>query len=87
MERYESYLSGEKKASLNTLSSYLRDIRQLCEYLSSHKDCCLDSATEEDLSDYVVWMRSSGKSVATVSRTIASIKNFYSFLILKGEIE
>ena len=29
IELFEKYLTDEKKASLNTLSSYLRDVRQL----------------------------------------------------------
>ena len=71
---YEDYLRNEKKASANTLSSYLRDIRQLGEYLDSHTDEQYVTATEEDLSGYIAYLRSNGKSVATVSRAIASIK-------------
>ena len=69
---YEDYLRNEKKASANTLSSYLRDIRQLGEYLDSHTDEQYVTATEEDLSGYIAYLRSNGKSVATVSRAIAS---------------
>ena len=35
---FEKYLRKEKKASDNTLSSYLRDIRQFGEYLDKHTD-------------------------------------------------
>ena len=65
----------------NTISSYLRDVRQLSEYLHAHTDADLGSAEEEELCDYIDWMRSNGKSVATVSRAIASLKNFYGFLL------
>ena len=34
--KYERYLTDEKKASQNTLSSYLRDIRQFGEYLEAN---------------------------------------------------
>ena len=33
---FEKHLTEEKKASANTLSLYLRDIRQFGEYLDSH---------------------------------------------------
>ena len=85
LSRYEAYLKDVKNASANTLSSYLRDIRQLGAYFSSHSDCTFDTATEADLSEYIASLKSAGKSIATVSRAIASIKSFYSFL-LENEI-
>ena len=77
---FEEYLRNEKNASSNTLSSYMRDIRQLAEYLDSQKDTDIVTATDEDLEEYIQHLRESGKSVATVSRCIASIKNLYSYL-------
>lgn len=83
IEIFESYLRNEKKASVNTLSSYLRDIRQLGEFLEIHHDTQITSATEDQLSEYIAWLKSNGKSVATVSRCIASIKCLFSYLCLK----
>ncbi|MDD6077432.1 MAG: site-specific tyrosine recombinase XerD [Clostridiales bacterium] len=87
LETFETYLRDVKKASKNTLSSYLRDVRQLGDYLSTHTDASLDTAEEEELCDYITWMRSNGKSVATVSRAIASLKNFYTFMLNNGYVE
>ena len=84
---FENYLINTKHASANTLSSYLRDIRQLGEYLSSHTDLSYVTADEDALSDYVASLRKQGKSVATVSRAIASIKCFYTFLLNSGLID
>ena len=47
MELFETYLTGEKKASQNTRSSYLRDIRQFGEYLDSHEEIGYTQADEE----------------------------------------
>ena len=58
---YYSYLTEVKKASQNTLSSYLRDIRQLSDYLTTHSDANLDSVAEEDLADYFAWLKNNGK--------------------------
>ena len=85
-EKYEAYLRDVKKSSANTLSSYLRDIRQLGDYLASHTDLGYDSADSSALSGYIDWLKGNGKSVATVSRAIASIKGFYSFLLEQGYI-
>ena len=42
---------------------------------------------ESELEAYVNWLRKNGKSVATVSRSIASIKSFYGFLASEGIID
>ncbi len=87
LTKYESYLKNEKKASANTLASYLRDIRQLGEYLSSHTDLGFTAADEAVLTEYIAWLKGKGKSVATVSRAIASIKGFYGFLLDTGAVD
>lgn len=84
---FESYLVNEKKASANTLSSYLRDIKQLGDYLEIHCDTSITQANEEQLSSYIEWLKNNGKSVATVSRSIASIKCLFSYLSLKQLVE
>lgn len=86
LEKYEIYLKDVKKASKNTLSSYIRDIRQFGEYLELHADIGLLNAHEQDLNEYVGWLKNRGKSVATVSRGIASLKGFYAYFVTRGEI-
>ena len=51
IEVFKQYLANEKKASANTLSSYLRDIRQLGEYLEIHHDTEIMDAKEEELAE------------------------------------
>jgi len=82
--RYESYLRDVKRASPNTLCSYLRDIRQLGDYLETHSACGYADADEQTLRAYIAFLRAGGKSVSTVSRAIASIKSFYAFLEEQG---
>ncbi len=83
IELFEHYLRDEKNASANTLSSYLRDIRQLAAYLEGHTEVDIETATAAELGEYVAWLKENGKSVATVSRSIASIKNLYSYLFIR----
>ena len=82
---FESYLKNTKHASANTLSSYLRDIRQLGDYLRTHCGCGYTDADATMLGGYIASLRACGKSVATVSRAIASIKGFYVWLTEQGE--
>lgn len=81
---YEEYLRNVKKSSENTLLSYMRDLRQLSAYLGSHVGKTLALADSDDLDAYISFMRAGGKSVASVSRAIASIKNFYLLLLNKN---
>lgn len=83
IEIFERYLVNDKKASPNTLNSYLRDIRQLGEYLDLESDHGILDADDLDLAGYIGMLREKGKSVATVSRSIASIKCLYMHLVIK----
>jgi len=85
--RYETYLREEKRASTNTLSSYLRDLRQFSEYLAARRLNDLRKVKPDGIKDYVAWMTDKGKSAATVTRSVASIKSFYAYLLERGEIK
>ena len=83
LEQYRQYLMNEKEASENTLSSYMRDMRQVHDYLLQERGKALDQATENDLKSYLNSLREAGKSNSTIARNIASWKNFYQYLILQ----
>lgn len=84
---YENYLSKVKQASNNTVSSYMRDIRQFSEWLQSSGDTDILSVTQLNISDYLAFLQEQGKSGATVSRVLASLKNFYAYLVSTGFLE
>ena len=83
---YGNYLKTEKGASQNTLSSYLRDLRQFGGYLDSI-GCAFNEVTKETVSNYVRKLTGMGKSAATVTRCVASLKSFYGWMQENGEIE
>lgn len=62
LEEFNKYLTNVKKASANTLASYLRDVRQLDDYLRSHDLSELAEADDEELEGYITWLRHNGKS-------------------------
>ena len=84
--RYEEYLVREKHASQNTVSSYLRDISQFADYLQARGPELLD-VTAETVQSYMDWMLSRGKSAASVTRFLASVKSFYNFQIFSGKVK
>ena len=83
IKAYENYLTKVKKASSNTISSYMRDIRQFAEWL----DVDVLEVTQLNISNYLRYMEEDGRSAATISRTLASLKNFYSYLVSSGFCE
>ena len=85
--RYESYLLEVKKASNNTVASYIRDLKQFDKYVSDNLELPLEQITADQAAVYFAWMTNTGKSSATVTRSLASIKGFYSFLISSGFAE
>jgi len=83
IKAYENYLSKVKQASDNTISSYMRDIRQFADWL----EVDILDATQLNISDYLHFLEEDGRSAATVSRTLASLKNFYVYLVSSGFCE
>lgn len=84
---YENYLSKVKLASSNTVSSYLRDIRHFAQWLQSTEDLSVVDATQQNIRDYLSELEAQGRSGATISRNLASLKNFYAYLISSGFLE
>lgn len=76
---YEHFLTEEKNASENTVSSYMRDIHQFSRWLESER-LQAEEATQADVDRYTKYLSSLGKSTATVTRSLASLKSFYSYL-------
>ncbi len=84
---YENYLSKVKQASANTIASYMRDIRQFSEWLKSARDADVVDATQLNISDYLSHLEADGRSGATVSRNLASLKNFFAYVVSSGFLE
>lgn len=87
LENYENYLDHEKHASQNTVASYLRDVSQFRDYLESETDSDLKRAKPELVQDYMNWMQGHGKSAASISRFLASVKSFYNYMVLSGTVK
>ncbi len=81
---YENYLAKVKQASENTVSSYLRDIRQFAAWLKQEVGLDVLGASQQNISDYLMHLEQDGRSGATVSRNLASLRNFYAYLVSSG---
>ena len=74
------FLKDDKKLSDNTLQSYRRDIEQYEKYVNDNKINYL-KVTEETILEYMEYLREENKKESTISRSLASIRSFYQYLI------
>ena len=84
---YENYLSKVKQASSNTVASYIRDIRQYSDWLRQEEELDVVEAKQQNISEFLSHLEEDGRSAATVSRNLASLKNFYAYLVSSGFLE
>ena len=87
IQAYENYLSKVKHASENTITSYMRDIRQFSQWLSATEGIDVIDASQVNIGDYLQHQEAEGRSGATMSRCLASLKNFYLYLVSSGFLE
>ena len=78
-EKYFDFLLKVKKTSENTLLSYKRDINKYMSFLDDAK-IRIEKTTATTVLDYLMKLQNDGKSAATVSRNLASIRSLYRFL-------
>lgn len=81
IREFEVFLKETKKSSSNTLESYLRDVSQFASYCDTLKIRSTSSVKTSHINDYIVSLQNSGKSNATVTRVIASLRCYYSFCV------
>ena len=87
IEAYITYLRDSKHSSQNTIESYNRDLRKMQEYFRENGIQEVDEITATSLGSYVLYLEKSGMSSATVSRSIASIRSFFVFLLGRGMVK
>ena len=87
IQAYENYLSKVKQASENTIASYMRDVRQFAQWLNAAEQIDVIDAKQQNIADYLSHLEEEGRTGATVSRSLASLKNFYSYVVSSGFLE
>ena len=81
---YRDFLVQEKHAAANTLSSYMRDLTQFQMWLLSSGVSDLRKVKKDTINEYLMSLTRQGKSPATVTRSTATIKSFFSFMLKNG---
>ena len=86
IQQFISYLHNDRGTSYNTEVSYERDLKQMAEYLSDAGVENPEDVTETNLNSYILYLERQDKSAATISRSIASIRSFYHYLLRKHRV-
>lgn len=87
VQAYEKYMANVKHASDNTISSYMRDIRQFSTWLKGLRNINIIDASQHNIGEYLSALEEDGRSQATISRCLASLKNFYAYVVSSGFLE
>jgi integrase/recombinase XerD len=62
----------------------MRDIRQYSQWLAENEEVDVVDATQQNISAYLAHLEEEGRSGATLSRALASLRNFYSYVVSTG---
>lgn len=86
IEQFEDYLSTVKHSSSNTVAAYIRDLIKLEIFMEEQGKHSFHEVTATNLTTYILYLERQGLSSATISRSIASIRAFYMYLLRQGRI-
>ncbi len=75
---------GGKKKSRNTILSYKHDISGYLGFLKEQNISDLSATTHSTILTYMLRLQGEGKATSTISRCLASLRAFYSYIIDSG---
>jgi integrase/recombinase XerD len=84
IEEYLHYLQLEKNASLNTITSYRRDLKKYEGFLAQQGAAEPSAATPELASLFLQELHRAGLSARSVIRCVSAMKGFHRFLLADG---
>ena len=87
IDSFISYLHNVKKTSSNTELSYQRDLKKLRAYFEAKGINSVRDISERDLEAYIGMMTDENFKPATISRSIASVKAWFHFMLREGMVD
>lgn len=87
VKEYTSFMTDIRHKSLNTVESYKRDVTQYISYLDGTGVTDISSTTKTTVLSYLLYLQKEGRASSTVSRTIASLRSYYLFMMQNGVVK
>ncbi len=81
---FKDYLVNSKDVAANTLESYVRDVNAFLAFVTQKGIDLPSRVTSTNIEVYVDHLKILGKSNATITRSIASLRSFFQYLVLCG---
>lgn len=89
IESYKEYLTGVKNYSPNTISSYIKDVTEFSEFISSEKMAAglLFLRNERACKNFVSHLSFKNDSSTSINRKLSSLRTFYNFLLREHHVK
>ncbi len=87
LQEYTNYLAVEKGLSKNTLESYHRDLKKFITFLNNKNLVSPEQVASEDIELFLGKLKNENCAASTLSRTVASIRSFFNFLMAEGFVD
>lgn len=87
VDEFLYHLTVERGLAENTLQSYQSDLTAYLAFLRQEEINCLEQADRNMVMTYIYRLQLKGRSPATISRRLASLRSFYKFLIREELLE
>ncbi|MCX8093512.1 MAG: site-specific tyrosine recombinase XerD [Candidatus Goldbacteria bacterium] len=84
IEKYVNFLTFEKGLANNSIIAYKNDIKIFHDFLIKNK---ISMVKEDELIDFIFYMKTNKYSELSIARALVSIKNFFVFLIKEKKIK
>lgn len=85
IEDYIVDLKVNKQLSKNTLASYKRDLKKYMRYLAEN-NMKVEEVSKEDIDKYIKSMKKEGYKASSATRTLATLRSFYKFLLSSNKV-
>jgi integrase/recombinase XerD len=87
IDEYIQYLKDEKNVSLNTELSYRSDLEKMRKYFESQGVANVTELDAAALNSYVLYQEKTGRTAATISRSVASMRGYFDYLYKRQVIQ
>lgn len=87
LELFRDYLVLEAGHSVNTVDSYLRDLRRFVGWVEGRGAAGPAGVSRKLLREFVYALKDLGLSTATIRRQVSAIRTYYGFLLAEGRVE
>ena len=81
IQEFIDYLHNTKKTSKNTEVSYERDLRKMTKYFEAQGIKNVSEVTTTNVNSYMLYLEREKFASSTVSRSVASIRAFFQYLV------